>query len=42
MSRPDISDLEIAKVNEVLRTSTLSRGPIMETSEKEMANYCRG
>ena len=39
MSRPDIGELEIAKVNEVLKTSALSRGPMLKTFEQRLAGY---
>lgn len=39
MSRPDIGELEIARVNQVLRTPCLSMGPMLEEFEEKVANY---
>lgn len=39
MSGPDITEREIALVNEVLRTPTLSLGPILERFERAAAAY---
>lgn len=39
MSSPDIGELEIAKINEVLRTPTLSLGPMLEAFERRVADY---
>ena len=39
MSRPDIGELEITKVNEVLKTSTLSFGPMLREFEDRFADY---
>lgn len=39
MSRPDIGELEVAKVTEVLRSSTLSRGPMVAAFERELARF---
>lgn len=39
LSQPDITELEIAYVNQVLRTTQLSMGPMIERFEADFANY---
>lgn len=39
MSMPDIGELEIANVNKVLRTPTLSSGPMLKELEEKVADY---
>lgn len=39
LSAPDITELEVAYVNEVLRTTHLSMGPMIERFEANMAEY---
>ncbi len=39
VSGPDITELEIRYVNEVLRTPMLSMGPIIERFERAVADY---
>jgi perosamine synthetase len=39
LSRPDITTMEIKRINDVLKTPYLSRGPIVERFENELRKY---